>query len=78
MGGQEELNDPKMASVMLIHNHTNYTSRRRADIFGFFYNFIYFIFSCVGSSLLRGLFSSCGESGLFSRCRTRAPLAAEK
>ena len=23
-----------------------------------------FIFGCVGSSLLRGLFSSCGEQGL--------------
>ena len=29
------------------------------------HNFIYlFIYSCVGSWLLRGLFSSCGEQGL--------------
>ena len=31
----------------------------------FFLNKFYlFIFGCVGSSLLRGLFSSCGERGL--------------
>ena len=26
--------------------------------------FIYFIFGCIGSSLLRAGFSSCGEQGL--------------
>ena len=37
------------------------------------FNFIYlFIFDCVGSSLLCGLFSSCGECGLLSYCRAQA------
>ena len=27
-----------------------------------------FIFGCTGSSLLRGLFSSCSEQGLLSSC----------
>ena len=30
----------------------------------FIYLFIYFIFGCVGSSLLHVAFSSCGEQGL--------------
>ena len=37
--------------------------------FLFLSNFIYlFIFDCAGSSLPRGLFSSCGEWGLLSSC----------
>ena len=33
--------------------------------FTLFYLFIYFIFGCIGSSLLRtGFLSSCGERGL--------------
>ena len=35
-----------------------------------FYLFIYF--DCAGSSLLRGLFSSCREQGLLSSCGTWA------
>ena len=31
-----------------------------------------FIFGCAGSSLLHGLFSSCGEQGLLSSCPARA------
>ena len=31
-----------------------------------------FIFGCAGSSLLHGLFSSCGERGLLSSCPARA------
>ena len=31
-----------------------------------------FIFSCAEFSLLRGLFSGCGEPGLLSRCSARA------
>ena len=31
-----------------------------------------FIFACPGPSLLRGLFSSCGEWGLLSSCSVRA------
>ena len=34
----------------------------------FFFNLF---FVCAGSSLLHGLFSSCGEQGLFSSCETR-------
>ena len=34
------------------------------------YNFTYF--GCAGSSLLRGLFSSCSEQGLLSSCGVRA------
>ena len=30
------------------------------------YNFVYFIFGCARSLLLRGLFSKCGEPGLLS------------
>ena len=33
-----------------------------------FLKIILFIFGCAGSSLLRGLFSSCGEEGLLSSC----------
>ena len=29
---------------------------------------MFFIFGCAGSSLLHGLFFSCGEWGLFSSC----------
>jgi len=41
------------------------------SVFFFFFNFYFihffiFIFGCAGSSLLHGLFSSCGEWGLFS------------
>ena len=36
-------------------------------------NFIYlFIFGCAGSSLLHGLFSSCGKQGLLSSCGVQA------
>ena len=31
-----------------------------------------FIFGCAGSSLLCGLFSSCGEWGLLSSCSVQA------
>ena len=34
----------------------------------FSFYFILFIFGCAGSSLLLGLFSTCGEWGLLSRC----------
>ena len=37
-----------------------------------FLKIILFIFGCAGSSLLRGLFSSCGEEGLLSSCGVRA------
>ena len=32
------------------------------------FHFIYLFIGCVGSSLLHGLFSSCGEQGLFCIC----------
>ena len=32
-------------------------------LLGFLKEFIYFVFGCAGSSLLRGLLSSCGEHG---------------
>ena len=39
----------------------------------FFLNFMYlFIFGCAGSSLLRGLFSSCGQKELLSSYCTQA------
>ena len=37
-----------------------------------FLNIILFIFSCAGSLLLSGLFSSCGKQGLLSSCSVRA------
>ena len=38
-----------------------------------FFKFIYlFVFGCTGSSLLCGLFSSCGERGLLSSCSVQA------
>ena len=43
----------------------------------FFFNFIIVIFCYAGSSLLHGLFSSCGEQGLLSSCDVQASLAAE-
>ena len=36
------------------------------------YNFYLFIFGCAGSSLMRGLFSSCGEQELVSNCGGQA------
>ena len=38
---------------------------KKYDLLYFFFKFI---FDCAGSSLLRGLFSSCGEQELFSSC----------
>ena len=35
------------------------------------FSFYVFVFDCAGSSLLCGLFSSCGEQGLLSRCGAR-------
>ena len=36
--------------------------------FFFFFNFYLFSFGCAGSSLLHGLFCSCGKQGLVSGC----------
>ena len=43
----------------------------------FFICYCLFVSECTGSSLLHGLFSSCGELGLPSRCSVRASLVAE-
>ena len=34
--------------------------------------FLNYLFDCAGSSLLRGLFSSCREQGLLSNCSLQA------
>ena len=42
------------------------------SLFFFFFKFYLLIFGCAGASLLRGLFSCCGEWGLLSSCRAQA------
>lgn len=37
-----------------------------------FFNNIIYLSDCAGSSLLYGLFSTCGEKGLLSSCDARA------
>ena len=56
----------------IVHGVTK--NRTQLSGFQFSYTFlsIYFIFGCAGSSLLRGLFSSCCRRGLLPSCNIRA------
>ena len=47
-------------------------------IINFLFLFIYlFVFGCAGSSLLHGLFSSCGQQGLLSSWSMQASYRAD-
>ena len=54
-------------NIKMFFNSQNIKKISRIS-FNYFFNFIFlFIFGRAGSSLLRGIFSSCGEQGLLSR-----------
>ena len=46
---------------------------RTVTIYSCLLKTVFFIFGCVGSSLLFRLFSSCGAQGLLATCRVWAP-----
>ena len=46
---------------------------RTVTIYSCLLETVFFIFGCVGSSLLFRLFSSCGAQGLLATCRVWAP-----